>query len=318
MNQLLRKNIRSLFCLAALLFAGGARGNTAPALDAYYQDPLVRLVNAEIALNRLNRFIVGVDLRTPEQFVTWAKQRAAINARYAHAEDVEAVCLSDTHDLLRGCLAGCPDAMASICEILAEIPNNDLRAVVERYRVIARLRTIPIELKFRSLQGEEIDLSKMRGKVILLDMGGVTVCGACLREEPFVKAAYDKYHAQGFEVISLLADGKGTRAKVLTHLKEHKLEWPHYFDDSYPSYRQPLVKQFNPSERAPEYFLFNREGLLVEYSGGSASSLQVAVRRQLGLSEEMPGDNEFPLGRLDLRRWNLEIPAAFAPIPPSS
>ncbi len=63
----------------------------------------------------------------------------------------------------------------------------------------------PIEMKFTALDGSEVDLSKLRGKVVLLEFWAVW-SPASARALPDIIAAYDKYHAQGFEVIGISMD----------------------------------------------------------------------------------------------------------------
>jgi hypothetical protein len=51
----------------------------------------------------------------------------------------------------------------------------------------------PLDIKFTALDGREVDVSKMKGKVVLIDFWA-TWCGPCVAEIPNVKRAYDKLH----------------------------------------------------------------------------------------------------------------------------
>lgn len=52
-----------------------------------------------------------------------------------------------------------------------------------------------------------------KGNYVLVDMWA-SWCGPCIKEMPFMKAAYDKYHAKGFEIVGVSLD-------------EHEREWKH-------------------------------------------------------------------------------------------
>jgi hypothetical protein len=74
----------------------------------------------------------------------------------------------------------------------------------ERFKIWAkgllnRLDSIgkPVSLQFTAVDGREVDLANMKGKVVLVDFWESD------QELPQVKAAYDKFHAQDFEVIGI-------------------------------------------------------------------------------------------------------------------
>jgi len=115
----------------------------------------------------------------------------------------------------------------------------------------------PVSRQFRAVDGREVDLAKMKGKVVLVDFWG-THCGPCVAELPRVKAAYDKFHAQGFEVIGISCD---TDQKELeAYVKEHGLAWPQYFDG-----KQQKDNKFTMAfgiDGIPHMFLVDKKGLL--------------------------------------------------------
>src|SRR5260221_342289 len=65
----------------------------------------------------------------------------------------------------------------------------------------------PLDICFTALDGREVDLAKLKGKVVLVEFWS-TSCGPCVAEMPSVKAAYQKFHDRGFEVVGINLDDK--------------------------------------------------------------------------------------------------------------
>ncbi|MDF1823740.1 MAG: TlpA disulfide reductase family protein [Verrucomicrobiales bacterium] len=84
-----------------------------------------------------------------------------------------------------------------------------------------------MDFAFTDLEGEEIDLSGMRDKVILVDFWA-TWCGPCLASMPNLQAAHEKYHEKGFEIIGISLDE--SLPELEAFLEENKIPWPQYFD----------------------------------------------------------------------------------------
>lgn len=114
-------------------------------------------------------------------------------------------------------------------------------------------------LKFTSLQGEEIDLSAMKGKVILVDFWA-TWCGPCIAELPNVIKAYEKYHDQGFEIIGISLDKAEDKAKLENFIKEKNMPWPQHFDGQ--GWANEIAKKYGISS-IPATFLIGPDGKVV-------------------------------------------------------
>lgn len=77
------------------------------------------------------------------------------------------------------------------------------------------------------LNGKPLVLADYKGKTVLI-VFWATWCVHSTNALPHLIAAYDKYHAKGFEIIGISHDTD--HAKLTSFLQEHKIAWPQYFD----------------------------------------------------------------------------------------
>ena len=106
-------------------------------------------------------------------------------------------------------------------------------------------------------KGEEIKLSSLRGKYVLLDFWA-SWCGPCRREVPFVKAAYDKYKDKGFEVYGVSLDASESDWKKA--IDAWGLNWIHVSDLAY--WNSAVVPKYEIAG-IPATFLLDKEGKII-------------------------------------------------------
>jgi thiol-disulfide isomerase/thioredoxin len=134
-----------------------------------------------------------------------------------------------TYDMLLTFAAESSDDQArSIAnEVLADpVPDSvkeKANAILHRLNAVGK----PLDIKFTALDGREVDLGQMKGKVVLLDFWA-TWCGPCVGEIPHVKEAYEKLHSKGFEVIGISFDSNQQALKDF--VAKCEIPWPQYFD----------------------------------------------------------------------------------------
>ena len=152
---------------------------------------------------------------------------------------------------------------------------------------ITEMRRIPLELTFTAADGRPVDLAKLRGKVVLIDFWA-TWCKPCLEEMPHVRAAYQKYHDQGFEVIGISFEKspgttprpmERTAAQVVQFARENDMPWPHHYDGAY--WQNEFGRRFAINE-IPATFLLGKDGRLVT-TEAHGERLAAEVARLLAL-----------------------------------
>ncbi len=160
---------------------------------------------------------------------------------------------------------------------LTKSPNAAVRARAEAEVRVAESFTKPIDLKFTAVDGREVDLSKLRGKVVLIDFWA-TWCGPCIAELPNVKKAYATYHDKGFEIVGISLDQADDRQKLIDFTKKHEMPWPQHFDGK--GWKNEVSSKYAVSA-IPAMFLLNREGVVIS-TNARGPKLEEEIRRLLG------------------------------------
>jgi thiol-disulfide isomerase/thioredoxin len=115
----------------------------------------------------------------------------------------------------------------------------------------------PLDLKYTAVDGSSVDLSKMRGNVVLVDFWA-TWCPPCRGEVPNVVAVYKKYHDKGFEIVGVSLDQD--KDALLAFTKQNGMVWPQYFDGK--GWDNEVSSKFG-IQSIPAMWLIGKDGKII-------------------------------------------------------
>ena len=130
-----------------------------------------------------------------------------------------------------------------------------------------------------TLDGEEFDGADLVGSPYMLNIWA-TWCAPCRHEMPELQELHETYSEQGFQVVGVSVDDRGSRETIKEFLKDVGVTFPIYHDPSWE------IQDLYGLLGLPGSFLMDAEGRLVRRWTGSfkpmAEDVQEDVRKLIG------------------------------------
>ncbi len=107
------------------------------------------------------------------------------------------------------------------------------------------------QLELTSLDGTQVSLEDLRGKVVLVNLWA-TWCPPCLQEMPTLNAFYEQYKDQNFVLIGI--NQEEPHNIVAPFVKDFGLTFPIWLDEG------PLAQEAFKTVNLPSSYVIDREG----------------------------------------------------------
>ena len=122
-------------------------------------------------------------------------------------------------------------------------------------QIFSGIQEVP-EVRFATLKGELVNMSDLRGRVVLVNFWA-TSCAPCVKEMPQLVATYSAYKERGFETVAVAIDYDPPNL-VKDFAERFKLPFIVAFDP-----RGEIAKRFGGVRAVPASYLIDRRGRVV-------------------------------------------------------
>lgn len=141
-----------------------------------------------------------------------------------------------------------------------EISNSEyvikLKEIIEARKKTA-IGAIAPDFTMNDPEGKPIQLSSLRGKVVLIDFWA-SWCGPCRQENPNVVKLYQQYNPKGLEILGVSLDK--SKEDWLKAIKDDKLSWKHVSDLKY--WENATARLYSVNS-IPQTYLLDKDGKII-------------------------------------------------------
>ncbi len=161
------------------------------------------------------------------------------------------------------------EAYGEMATILEEKGKEEFQEMIALFKASQkRLGMIgkKLELHSKTVHGEEFQLEKLRGKIVVLHIWA-TWSQPCLQEYSHLQRLYKALRDQGLEVVGISIDEK--KEELLAYIKKSDTRWLTLFDDTNPR-SHPFVEE-NGFTSLPTSIVLDREGKVIAFENNSSA-----------------------------------------------
>ena len=134
------------------------------------------------------------------------------------------------------------------------------------------------EVRFATLKGEVVNMSDLRGRVVLVNFWA-TSCAPCVREMPQLVTTWKQYEARGFDTIAVAMDYDPPNL-VVDFARRFELPFRVAFDP-----RGEIALRFGKVRMAPTSFLIGRRGQILLRQEGELDFVKLNALLEAALKD---------------------------------
>ena len=123
------------------------------------------------------------------------------------------------------------------------------------------------DFEYTSYGGDKVRLSRMRGKIVLLDFWE-SWCGYCLLVLPKLNELIQEYANKGLIIIGITTENREQIEKLI---KANQLNYINIFADN------TILKKYKVTGR-PTYYLIDKNGVIIKTSYGNLEEIETAIK----------------------------------------